>query len=492
MNTLIIGAGVGGLSLAALLALKGDKITVIEKNSSPGGRARVYREKGFTFDMGPSWYLMPDIFENFFNELGTSVEDNYQLVRLDPSYRIFFEDGTINDISGKLDENIELFNQLEPSGGEKLEEYLEKAANHYEIAKNELLYRDYDYLLNLIDGKLLLSSLKLPLFTNIDNYISGIFRTDKVRKILEYSIGFVGGSTKNTPAIYYIMNHVDFNLGVWYPQNGVFQVIESLYKICLENGVKFEFDNPVTEILVEDGKAKGVKTLNESYYVDRVIVNADYAYTELELLDEKYQSYDRSYWENRLLAPSALVIYLGLNKKLSGLLHHNLYLAGDWSLDFNQLYDPAKPDWPANVSYYVNITSKTDPQVAPEEGETVFILIPLPSGTPDTPQNREVWYTKIIQHLENLMGESIIGHEVVKRVFGPNDFSNDYNAYKETSLGLVHTIRQSAIFRPSHRSKKVKNLYYNGHYTHPGIGMPLVLISSKILSEHLIKEDSIS
>jgi phytoene desaturase len=487
MNTVIIGAGVGGLSLAALLAMKGENINIVEKNSSPGGRARIYSEKGFTFDMGPSWYLMPDIFETFFNELETSVEDNYKLVRLDPSYRVFFDDHSKIDISGKLEENIELFNQLEVNGGEKLRNYLEKAANHYEIAKNELLYRDYDRLINLIDGKLILSTLKLPLFRNIDNYISGIFKTEKVKKILEYSIGFVGGSTKNTPAIYYIMNHVDFNMGVWYPQKGIYQIIESLYKICLENGVKFEFNNPVKEIIIENKTAKGVKTLNGNFYADRVIVNADYAHTELELLDEKYRSYDSDYWEERIVAPSALVIYIGIDKKLRNLLHHNLYLAGDWKLDFNQLYDPKQSDWPANVSYYINISSKTDPEVAPTEGETVFILIPLPSGIKDTPENREEWYNKIINHLENLIGESIKGHEIVKTIFGPNDFSNDYNAYKETSLGLVHTLRQSAIFRPSHRSKKVKNLYYNGHYTHPGIGMPLVLISSQILAEHLLR-----
>lgn len=492
MHTLIIGAGVGGLSLAALLAMKGDKTTLIEKNSSPGGRARVYSEKGFTFDMGPSWYLMPDIFENFFEELGISVDNMYKLIRLDPSYRIFFEDGAECDISSNIDENVELFNQLEPDGGEKLKEYLSKASNHYEIAKNVLLYRDYDELTNLIDGKLMISSLKLPLFRNIDDFISGIFKTEKVKKILEYSIGFVGGSIKNTPAIYYIMNHVDFNMGIWYPQNGIYKVVESLYDICIRNGVKFHFNDPVTEIIIEKGIAKGVKTSEQTFYADRVIVNADYAYTELELIDVEYQSYDMSYWENRMLAPSALVIYLGLDKKLPSLLHHNLYLAGDWSLNFDQLYDPDQPDWPRDVSYYVNITSKTDPEVAPLGCETVFILIPLPAGKVDSPRNREVWYNKIVKHLEALIGEPIIGHEVVKRIFGPSDFSKDYNSYKETSLGLVHTLRQSAIFRPRHRSRKVKNLYYNGHYTHPGIGIPLVLISSQILAEHLLKENPVT
>jgi phytoene desaturase len=488
MHTLIIGAGIGGLSLASLLAMNGDKITIIEKNTSPGGRARVYKEKGYVFDMGPSWYLMPDIFEYFFKQLGFEIEDLFKLVRLDPSYRIFFEDNTLLDISASLEDNIELFNKLEPQGGEKLKKYLEKAAKDYEIAKNELLYRNYDTLTNIIDGKLLLNSLRLPLFRNIDDYISRIFQSDKIKKILEYSIGFVGGSTKNTPAIYYIMNHVDFNLGVWYPENGVYSIIESLYDFCIKNDVKFEFNTPVSNLLIKDGIVKGVETLKKDFSADRVVVNADYAYSELELLDEEYQSYGTEYWESRLVAPSALVIYIGLDKKVPNLLHHNLYLAGDWGLDFNQLYDPDKTDWPDHVSYYVNITSKTDPHVAPEYGETIFILIPLPNGVTDNLENRNNWYNRIVQHLERLSGEKIIGHEKVKRIFGPSDFSKDYNSYKETSLGLVHTLRQSAIFRPSHRSKKVKNLFYTGHYTHPGIGLPLVLISSQILYEHLKEE----
>lgn len=491
MHTLIVGAGIGGLSLASLLAINGDKITIIEKNSSPGGRARIYNENGYVFDMGPSWYLMPDVFEHFFKQLGIELDDLYELKRLDPSYRIFFEDNNIVDISANLENNMKLFNEFESNGGEKLRNYLEKASEDYSIAKNELLYRDYDNITDIIDGKLLLNSLRMPLFRSIDNYISRVFQSEKIKKILEYSIGFVGGSVKNTPAIYYIMNHVDFNLGVWYPEKGIYTIVECLYDFCIKNGVEFEFNNPVTKILVDNGIAKGVKTLEKVIYADRIVVNADYAYSELELLDKKYQSYDAEYWKSRLFAPSALVIYIGLDKKLPKLLHHNLYLAGDWGKKFNQLYDPEKPDWPENVSYYVNITSKTDPTVAPDHGETVFVLIPLPNGVVDTPEKRQLWYNKIVKHIEKISGEKIIGHEKVKRVFGPSDFEEDYNAYKETSLGLVHTIRQSAIFRPSHRSKKVNNLFYNGHYTHPGIGIPLVLVSSQILYEKL-KENSTS
>jgi phytoene desaturase len=485
MSTVVVGAGIGGLSIAALLAKKGRRVLVIEKNGSPGGRARVYREAGYSFDMGPSWYLMPDVFEDFFRELGEEPGDLYTLRRIDPSYRIFFQDRTVTDISADVDGNLELFDGLESGGGKKLKRYLERAEEHYRIAKKDLLYRDYSRLLNLVDGRLLLDGLRLPLFGNIDDFIGDIFISDKARRILEYSIGFVGGSPKNTPALYYIMNHVDFNLGVWYPEGGIWKVIEGLYEICLRYNVEFRFDEPVKGIDVEDGEARAVVTERGRYPSETVIVNADYAHTELELLEGSYRSYNSGYWESRVFAPSALVIYIGLDKRLPGLLHHNLYLAGNWSLGFDVLYDPEVPGWPDGVSYYVNVTSVTDVTVAPEGGETLFILIPLPFEVEDTDKAREDWYQRIVGHLEGLVGEPILGHEVVKRMFGPREFISEYNAFKGTSLGLVHTLRQSAIFRPGHRSRKVQNLYYTGHYTHPGIGLPLVLISSQILASRL-------
>lgn len=486
MSILIVGAGFGGLSLAALLSKAGKNVTVIEKNSEPGGRARYYKEEGYTFDMGPSWYLMPDIYEKYFNDLGLDIADCYDLVRIDPSYKIFFKDGKKILVSSNLEETIRLFDSLEESGGKKLKKYLKKAEKDYKIAVEQLLMRDYDRLRNLIDGRMIIESIKLPLFGNIEDYISNIFSSDKLKRILEYSIGFIGGSPKNTPSIYYIMNHVDFNLGVWYPMGGIGKVVEKLYDICIENGVTFHFDESVTRILAERGTAVGVETTQREYKSDIIIVNADQPYSELNLLDASERSYNRNYWESKLFAPSAMVIYIGLSKKLNNLEHHNLYLAGDWNLGFDIIYDLNDPEWPANTSYYVNVTSKTDPSVAPKTGEAVFILVPTPYDFVDTPSARELLYKKIVCHIEQIIDDKIIGYEAVKHIFGPEDFERDYNAYKKSSLGLVHTLTQSAIFRPSHRSRKLKNLYYNGHYTHPGIGLPLVLISSQILAKNLL------
>jgi phytoene desaturase len=488
MSVLVVGAGVGGLSIAALLADSGKEVYVVEKNSAPGGRARFYRESGYVFDMGPSWYLMPDIYEKYFNDLGLEIDDCYELVRVDPSYRVFLEDGETMDVSSDVEDNIELFDGLEEGGGEKLRRYLEKAARDYRIAVDELLMRDYDQLANILDGRLIREGLKLPLFGNIDDYISGIFSSIEAKRILEYSIGFIGGSPRNTPSIYYIMNHVDLNLGVWYPMGGIGRVVEKLHELCLERGISFFFDEEVTRILSEKGKATGVETTRGVHRADAIVVNADYPYAEMSLLDENDRSYDEKYWGSKLYSPSALVIYIGVSRKLDSLEHHNLYLAGDWSLSFDKLYNVEDPEWPANTSYYVNVTSRTDPLVAPENGETVFILIPVSETFRDTAEAREELYRKIVKHIELVTGEEIIGHEVVKKVFGPKDFVEDYNAYRGTSLGLVHTLTQSAVFRPSHRSRKLRGLYYTGHYTHPGIGLPLVLISSQILAKHLLEK----
>jgi phytoene desaturase len=489
MRIIVVGSGFGGLSAAALLSYKGFDVTVLEKNEQPGGRARIYSEKGFAFDMGPSWYLMPDVFEKFFAEFGRKPEDYYDLIRIDPSYRIFWEDSGFTDVSASLDENLDLFDTFEEDGGEKLRKYLEKAERHYRLAMDGLIYREYSSIRDLLSGRLLLEGLRLPLFSNIDGFVSGIFRSERSKKILEYSIGFIGGSPQNTPALYYIMNHVDFKLGVWYPaEGGIGRVVKAFHDLAVEKGAEFNFNTNVKKIEVQGRKATKVLTDVGSYDADAVIVNADYPYAELELLDAPHRTYDEKYWESRVIAPSALVIYVGLDKRLEGLEHHNLYLAGDWEKEFESIFDPKKAVWPETASYYVNVTSKTDPTVSPEGGETLFVLVPLAPDLEDTEEHRKRYYMKIMGHLETLVDEPILGHEVVKRIFCINDFKEDYNAYKGTALGLTHTLRQTALFRPSHRSRKVENLYYTGHYTHPGIGMPMAIISSQILSDSIVKE----
>lgn len=485
MNVLIVGAGFGGLSAAALLAKDGYQVTVVEKNEGPGGRASVYSDQGFHFDMGPSWYLMPDVFEHFYANFGKKPEDLFQLDKLDPSYRIFFDDTNVVDISADLDENYRLFDSLEDGGAVKLKEYLASAQELYDHSVKEMLYRDYTSVLDFLNGKLLLSGIRMNILENLEHYVNRKFSSDEARKIVQYSIGFLGSSPKKTPSLYHIMSHIDLTLGVWYPQGGIREVARTMMELAQSYGAKFKFNEPVELLEVHDKQVKRVITSKEVYEPDIVIVNADYAHSELDLLSEENQTYNESYWEKRVLAPSALVAYVGINREMETLVHHNLFLEKDWAEGFDTLFDPKKLDWPENPSYYVNIPSKTDKTAAPPGSDTLFILIPLAPGIEDTTSKREELYNQIMDDLEAKTKENIRDHIVVKRIFALEDFKERYNAYKGTALGLSHTLMQTALFRPAHKSKKVENLYYSGQFTHPGIGVPMTLISSEIVAQEI-------
>ncbi len=483
-KVIIVGSGFGGLSAAGLLARDGNEVLVIEKNEQPGGRASIWEKDGFIFDMGPSWYLMPDVFEKYFAEFGKKPEQYMDLVRLDPSYRIFFDKDDFVDISADLKKNLDLFEQIEPGAKEKMREYLKLSEYEYDIAMKDFIYKDYKHLIDFLKPKLIVEGTKLHMFQKLDGFAQRFFKSEKIRKILEYTIVFLGGSPFESPALYCLMSHVDFNMGVWFPKGGMGKLVEAFYELAKEQGVKFKFNEPVEKILVENGKVVGVKTTNNKYKSNIVVVNADYAWAEQNLLEEKYRSYSEKYWEKRKFAPSAYLLYLGLDKPLKRFIHHNLYFYPNWEKHFDDIFK--NPKWPEDFSYYVSCISKTDKKTAIRNGENVFVFIPVATGLNDNEITREKYFNKTIEHMEFLAGENIKDHIVVKRIFAHKDFSNRYNSYKGTALGLAHTLKQTAVFRPRHDSKKVKNLYYTGHYNHPGIGVPMVIISSQILS-NLIK-----
>ncbi|MDI6841575.1 MAG: phytoene desaturase family protein [Methanothermobacter wolfeii] len=488
MEVIIVGSGFGGLSAAALLAKEDFNITVIEKNEGPGGRASVYSEGGFTFDMGPSWYLMPDIFQKFFEEFGKNPDDFFELKRLDPSYKVFFDNEKTVSISADIEKNYELFDSFEENGAEKLRDYLESAGKLYESIVKEMLYRDYRSILDLLNGKLLLQGLRLNILESLEHFVSHRFESEEARKILQYSIGFLGSAPQKTPSMYHIMSHIDMTMGVFYPEGGIRRVAASIYELALEHGARFHFNEEVQRIKVTDGMANSVITDKSIYEADAVVVNADYPHSELELLDKPHRTYDEDYWKSRVLAPSAFVAYLGVDRVFDSLEHHNLFLEKDWVEKFQQVFDPEKAAWPEKPSYYVNVPSRTDTTAAPEGSDTLFILVPLAPGMKDTPELRERLYSNIMDDLEEKIGENIREHVVVKRIFAINDFRERYNAYRGTALGLSHTLRQTALWRPSHKSRKVKNLYYTGQYTHPGIGVPMTLISSQIVCREIQDE----
>ncbi len=485
MKVIIVGAGIGGLSLAALLGKRGHDVTVIEKNEQPGGRARVWEKDGFVFDMGPSWYLMPEIFDHYFEHFGKKTQDFYELIRLNPSYRIFFPESTL-DISADLQENMDLFERLEENGAEKLRKYLDQAQEKYEYLLDGLMYEDLSGITAMLNPKLMAAGWKLSILSNIDKLTKKYFDSERARKILQYSIVFLGGNPKNTPALYSMISHIDFNLGVWYPYGGLGKIVDATLGLAKQFGVEFRFGEEVTDVVIEDKIAKRVITDKGEYEGDVVVSNADYPHTEIDLIDEDYETYSEDYWESKTIAPSAFVLYLGLDKKIDALTHHNVILDHDWVKHFEQIFE--NPSWPDEPAYYLCCPSRKDDTVAPEGKENIFVTIPISPGIEDTPSIRERYFDKIVSHMEKVLRTDIKDHIIVKRIFSLNDFAEDYNAYKGTAVGLTHSFRQSAFFRPRHKSKKVKNLYYSGQYTHPGIGVPMVLISAEIVAD-LIDED---
>jgi phytoene desaturase len=484
-SVVIIGAGFGGMAAAALLAKDGFEVTVLEKNNQPGGRAIVWKEKGFAFDMGPSWYLMPDVFEKFFAEFGKKPEDYYKLIRLNPAYRVFFSKDEIVDISPDIEENLQLFERYQQGGREQFKKYLAAAEYQYKIAMNEFIYKEYRHLWDFLSLRLLLKGSKLHVFKSLDNYAKQYITDPKMRKILEYTMVFLGGTPFDTPALYSLMSHVDFNLGVWYPDGGFGKLAEAFQRIAIEQGVKFEFNCDVEKIIVNERTVTGIDTPIGKFDADIIIANADYPYVETHLLDQQYQTYPEQYWTRKAIAPSALLMYLGVEGKINGFTHHNLYFAPNWEDHFRTIFH--EPSWPKDPSFYISCPSKTDPSVAPADSENLFILVPVAAGLQDTNKIREKYFTKIMDHLEKLTGENIKDRLVVKRLFAHKDFTEYYHAYKGTALGLAHTLGQTAVFRSSHQSKKIKGLYYTGHYTHPGIGVPMVIISSQIVAQQIRK-----
>lgn len=483
----IIGAGIGGLSAAALLAKKGYDITVLEKNKQPGGRAGVFRAKGFTFDMGPSWYLMPDVFENFYKEFGKKPSDFFKLKKLDPSYKIFFSQNNTVSVPGNYKDVLTLFGNLEVNGKSKLQEYMKNSEFLYKKSLETFLYNDFRKPTDFIRKDVLQNGFKMHLFENMDKFTKKYFVSDEARKILMYNIVFLGGTPSNTPALYSLMSYVDFKMGVFYPMGGITEFINSLVSLCKDYKVKIKYGENVKSIKVNGNTAKKVITQKKSYEADIVISNADYHFTETKLLSKNSQTYPESYWKKKTIAPSAFILYLGVNKKLPKLEHHNLYLDSDWTMHFESIFN--KPAWPDKPSYYICAPSKTDTNVAPRGMENLFILVPVAAGLKDTPAIRKKYTDQIIKHMEEIIGKEFKKDIVYLKTFAHNDFSELYNSYKGSALGLSHTLMQSALFRPAHKSKKVKNLYYTGANNHPGIGMPTCLISSQIVSTLIEKNE---
>lgn len=482
-NAVIIGAGIGGLAVSALLAKEGHNITIVEKNDQIGGRARIWKKGGFSFDMGPSWYLMPEIFDHFFTLFDKNREDFYTLKKLDPAYRVFFSPEEHMDIRSDRADAMKIFEGFEKNGGKKLDAYLTQAEYKYSVALKEFLYRDYGSIFDFFNRRIITEGLKLKIFSKLDKFVRGYFHDRRAIQILEYAMVFLGTSPVKAPALYTIMSHLDLTQGVFYPEGGLSGVARAFGKLAESQGAAVSLNNPAKKIRVKGGRVQSVETEEGSIPADIVVVNSDYVYAENNLLDREYRSFSPAYWNKRVYAPSMFLIYMGTNKKLNTLTHHNLYFTENWGIHFDKIFE--HPQWPDDPCFYVSCISKTDKDSAPEYGENVFILVPVAPGLDDNDDFREEYAERTVRHIENITGADLHSDVAVKRIFSHRDFTDDYNAHKGTALGLAHTLRQTAVFRPPIKSKKVGNLFYTGQYTRPGIGVPMVVISSQLAAEHI-------
>jgi phytoene desaturase len=484
-SVVIIGSGFAGLSAAAFMAKAGWKVTVVEKNKTAGGRACQLIADGFTFDMGPSWYWMPDVFERFFAQFGKKVSDYYSLRRLDPSYRVYWVEGH-TDIPANYEALKELFEGVEKGSAQKLEHYLEEALVKYRIGIHDLVYKPGQSLLEFLDWNVIKNVFRLDVFTSIKSHIAKHFRHPKLQQLMEFPVLFLGALPQNTPALYSLMNYADVMGGTWYPEKGMYSVVQAMQQLAEELGVVFCFGEEAKEIIIEKNSAKKLRTDKGEHIADAIISGADYHFTETALLQQQHRSYTEEYWDKKVLAPSCLLYYIGLNKKLDNVLHHSLFFDVPFNRHADEIY--ANPQWPGEPLFYVSVASKTDAAVAPEGCENLVLLIPVASGLEnDTEELRERYFQKIIRRLEKHTGQDIMGSVIYKKTFSVSDFTSDYNSYKGNAYGLANTIRQTAILRPSCQSKKIKNLFYTGQFTVPGPGVPPSLISGEVVSKQVVK-----
>lgn len=490
-KVIIIGAGFAGLSAASFMAKAGWQVMVVEKNSIPGGRARQMKEDGFTFDMGPSWYWMPDVFERYFNQFNKKVSDYYSIQRLNPSYRVYWNDEPM-DIPANYNELQSLFETIEPGSAKKLNKFLHEAAYKYKVGIHKLVHKPGLQISELLDAEVIAGVFKLDVFKSMKSHVAKYFKHPKLRMLLEFPVLFLGALPQKTPALYSLMNYADMIGGTWYPENGMYSIVQAMHQLATELGVQFYFNEEVQAINVEDKKVKSITTKNmftqqiNSFDADVVIGGADYHHIETKLLQSNFQSYTTKYWNTREMAPSCLIYYVGLNKKLKNILHHSLFFDASFEVHGNEIYTTQQ--WPTNPLFYVSATSVSDASVAPVGCENLFLLIPVATGlSNDTEELREKYFNTIIQRMEKHLGEPILQHIMYKKSYAHSNFIEDYHAFKGNAYGLANTLMQTSILKPSCKSKKVKNLFFTGQLTVPGPGVPPCLISGEVVAKEVIK-----
>jgi phytoene desaturase len=482
---IIIGAGIGGLGTANLLAKAGFDVHIYEMSAGPGGRAGILKKDGFTFDTGPSWYLMPEVFDHYFKLLDYSVNDLLDLKKLSPAYRVFFENKQAITITGDIKKDAQTFERIEPGSGVWLKDYVERSDEVYHLSLDHFLYSNFIRLQDFFKKNILRNGPKMAqlALTSIHRYIAASLHDQRLQQILEYPMVFLGTSPFSAPALYSLMSALDFKEGVFYPKGGLYTIIERMVAIAKDLGVSIHYSSPVKKIIIKDGKAVGIQIGDNIINADIVVSNADLHFTETQLVEQPYQTYPESYWSKQQAGPSALLIYIGVKGKVPELSHHNLLFVDDWKKNFIDIYSTKTLS--EKPSIYVCKPSETDASVAPIGDENLFVLVPLPPAATMTPAAAETLADRYLKQIEVMTGSSFISRIISRTVFRPDDFGSSLHSWQNTALGPSHILKQSAFFRTPNKSKKVKDLYYVGGSTVPGIGLPMCLIGSELVYKRL-------
>lgn len=482
----IIGSGFSGLSAAAYLSVAGHEVHIFEKNESPGGRARQLKtHNGYAFDMGPSWYWMPDIFESFFADFGKKVSDYYELNLLNPAFELIFKRGETVIIPADFDELCNLFETIEKGSAGQLKKFMQDAAYKYQIGMKKMVYKPGISLTEFADFSLIKNAWRLQVFSSFRKHVQHYFSNPKLIALMEFPVLFLGGMPQEMPAMYSLMNYAGLKLGTWYPQGGFGKVVEAMVQLAIENGVQLHLNSPVEKIIIEDMKATAIQINTGKIPFDAVVASADYHHVEKDLLPEEFKNYSENYWEKKTFAPSCLIFYLGIKKKLINIQHHTLFFDENLLQHSTEIYKTAQ--WPSKPLFYVCYPSKTDQSMAPEGHGNLFLLMPIAPGLADNEATREKYFNLMMQRLENQIGEEIKCFIDFKKSYCVKDFVADYNSYKGNAYGLANTLRQTAYLKPKIQNKKVPNLFYTGQLTVPGPGVPPSLISGKIVANQIHK-----
>ncbi len=479
----IIGSGFSSLAASCYLAKAGFDITIFEKNSTVGGRARQLVKNGFTFDIGPTWYWMPDVFEKFFADFGKKPSDYYHLDKLNPAYEVYFDESDSLKIADNLPDILTAFEKEEKGSSQHLQSFLDNAKHNYDVAIKDLVYRPGISITELITPITIRKANQF--FSSIRTSVRKKIKNNRLQQIMEFPVLFLGAKPSNTPSFYSFMNYADFGLGTWHPKGGMYEVVKAMVTLAVELGVNIETNQNVEKINVEKGIVKSIISNGKTIFSDVVLSGADYHHTET-LLDEKYRGYSEKYWDSKVFAPSSLLFYVGFDKKIANVSHHTLFFDTDFDLHAKDIYD--NPKWPEKPLFYASFPSMNDKTVAPENQEAGIFLIPIAPGITDTPEIREIYFNNIIKSFEKLTNQKITENIIFKKSYCVNDFVNDYNSYKGNAYGLANILTQTAFLRPKIISKKVKNLFFTGQLTVPGPGVPPSIISGKIVSNLIIKQ----